>query len=102
MPELSRFQGMVIKMLFNVRPKIMVRIQRRFRIKQIYILTIYDEITKILETLNIYRSGKKTLPEEYFLSTRVGRILSGDCTNFPPPSYTLTSLYSSPRDFANP
>lgn len=64
----------LIKMLFNVRPKIMVRIQRRFRIKQIYILTIYDEITKILETLNIYRSGKKTLPEDYFLSTREEQI----------------------------
>jgi len=59
-----------IKNNFNIDIKIIVRIQKRFRVKKIYILEIYDDINNILETLNIYKDGKKILPEEYFLSTR--------------------------------
>lgn len=57
------------KELFNINLKIIVRNQKRFRVKQIYILEIKEKINDILETLNIYKDGKKTLPEEYFLET---------------------------------
>lgn len=57
-----------IKMCFNVKPKIIVRIQKRFRIKQIYILTLTDKISTILETLGIYKNNKKTDIEEYLLA----------------------------------
>lgn len=57
------------KELFNINLKIIVRNQKRFRVKQIYILEIKEKINDILETLNIYKDGKKILPEEYFLET---------------------------------
>lgn len=57
------------KELFNINLKIIVRNQKRFRVKQIYILEIKEKIADILETLNIYKDGKKTIPEDYFLET---------------------------------
>lgn len=58
------------KELFNINLKIIVRNQKRFRVKQIYILEIKEKVNTILETLNIYKDGKKILPEEYFLETK--------------------------------
>lgn len=60
----------LMKMCFNVRPNITLRIQKRFRVKQIYILEFTTNVMDILEKLNIYKNGKKTLPEEYFLETK--------------------------------
>ncbi len=58
-----------IKSNFGVNIKIIIRNQKRFRIKQIYILELSENVDEILETLNILKDGKKTQPEEYFLST---------------------------------
>lgn len=58
-----------IKNNFGINIKITVRIQKRFRVKQIYILEITEKIKDILETLNIYKNNKRILPEDYFLST---------------------------------
>ncbi len=55
---------------FGINIKITIRNQKRFRVKQIYILEISDKIDNILETLNINKEGKRTLPEEYFLNSR--------------------------------
>ena len=41
-----------IKEIFGIRPKITIRNQRRFRIKQIYILEIKEKVDYILEFLN--------------------------------------------------
>ena len=58
-----------IKTNFGINVKITVRKQKRFRVKQIYILDITEKVEDILETLNIYKNNRKNLPEEYFLST---------------------------------
>ena len=58
-----------IKSNFGVSVKIIIRNQKRFRVKQIYILEINEKIDDILETLNIIKNGKKTMPNEYFLDT---------------------------------
>lgn len=58
-----------IKSNFGIDIKIIIRIQKRFRVKQIYILEITEKIDSILETLNILKENKKILPEEYFLSS---------------------------------
>ena len=58
-----------IKTNFGINVKITVRNQKRFRVKQIYILDITEKVEDILETLNIYKNNRKNLPEEYFLST---------------------------------
>ena len=58
-----------IKSNFGVSVKIIIRNQKRFRVKQIYILEINEKIDDILESLNIIKNGKKTMPNEYFLDT---------------------------------
>lgn len=62
-----------IKSNFGINIKITVRIQKRFRVKQIYILEINEKVEDILESLNIWKDGKRTLPEEYFLNTHEER-----------------------------
>ena len=58
-----------IKHNFGVSIKITIRNQKRFRVKQLYILEIDDKVPDILEDLNILKDNKKTLPEEYFLNS---------------------------------
>ena len=58
-----------IKSNFGINVNIIIRNQKRFRVKQIYILEITEKVEDILETLNIIRDGKKTLPSEFFLET---------------------------------
>lgn len=56
--SVTRFIYKIIKETFSVSPKITVRIQKRFRIKQIYILEINEKVDFIKDTLNI---GNKPL-----------------------------------------
>ena len=63
-----------IKNNFGINIKIIVRIQKRFRVKQIYILEVSDKIEQILEALNIKRNGKSILPNESFIDTEEEKI----------------------------
>ncbi|MCM1053876.1 MAG: DNA-binding protein WhiA [Ruminococcus sp.] len=63
-----------IKEIFNIRPKIIIRNQKRFRIKQIYILEIKDKVDYIIKFLNIMDNKKKILPDEYFLTNNEEKI----------------------------
>ncbi len=63
-----------IKTNFGVNVKITIRNQKRFRVKQIYILEIYEKVDSILETLNIMKNNRKTLPEDFFLSSEEEKI----------------------------
>ena len=63
-----------LKELFNIRPKIIIRNQKRFRVKQIYILEISEKVDHILQFLCIKNGNKKILPEDYFFSTREEKI----------------------------
>lgn len=56
------------KEIFNIQPKIIIRNQKRFRVKQIYILEINDKVEYILKFLNIMENKKMILPNEYFLT----------------------------------
>ena len=56
----------LMKMCFQIRPQITVRVQRRFRVHQLYILVYNNKIMSVLERLNIYKDGHAILPEEYF------------------------------------
>lgn len=58
-----------IKSNFGINIKITIRNQKRFRVKQIYILEINEKINMILESLSILKNNKKILPEEYFLNS---------------------------------
>ena len=58
-----------LKYNYGINIKITIRIQRRFRVKQIYILEISEKVNLILESLNIKQNGKKILPNDYFVDT---------------------------------
>ncbi len=58
------------KELFNIQPKIIIRNQKRFRVKQIYILEINEKVEHILKVLNVMEDNKKVLPENYLFSTK--------------------------------
>lgn len=62
-----------IKCNFGISIKITIRIQKRFRVKQIYILEINEKVDEILESLNIFKNGKRILPEDYFLTSHEER-----------------------------
>lgn len=62
------------KEIFNIQPKIIIRNQKRFRVKQIYIIEINDRVDYILKYLNIKENNKKILPNEYFLPTKEEKI----------------------------
>ena len=57
-----------IKEVFSIQPKITVRNQKRFRVKQIYILEINEKVDYILKYLNVMENKKKILPNEFFLT----------------------------------
>ena len=63
-----------IKELFGIRPKITIRNQRRFRIKQIYILEIKEKVDYIIHFLNLMEGKKKILPNEFFLTNNEEKI----------------------------
>lgn len=63
-----------LKYNYGINIKITIRIQRRFRIKQIYILEVSERVELILESLNIKQNGKKILPNDYFLDTAEEKI----------------------------
>jgi len=67
--HVARVVYKTFKVIFGINPKINVRIQKRFRSKQIYILTINEKVDFILKKLNIVKDGNEILPEVYFLST---------------------------------
>ena len=66
--SVARYVYKILKNIFQVTPNIKVRIQRRFRVKQIYILSINENTLDLLEKLNIIKDSKIILPEEYFLN----------------------------------
>ena len=59
----------IFKRIFNINLKVQVRIQNRFKTKQIYILSTNEKIEFILEKLNIIKGNKIIEPEVYFLDT---------------------------------
>ena len=58
----------LMKKCFQIRPRMTVRIQNRFLVKQIYILT-YNNASEVLEKLNIVESNATVMPDAYMLAT---------------------------------
>lgn len=63
-----------LKELFNINIKIIIRNQKRFRVKQIYILEIKEKINYILESLYVYNHGKKTRANANYLEDNEEKI----------------------------
>ncbi len=55
-----------LKEIFGINIKIIIRNQKKLRIKQIYILEIKEKVNYILESLVIYENGKKIKANENY------------------------------------
>ena len=58
------------KTLFNISPHIVIRNQKRLRVKQIYILEIKENVLNILQTLNLVKNNQFVKIDKTFLSTQ--------------------------------
>lgn len=72
--SVARRVYMDLKELFNIPIKIIIRNQKRLRMKQIYILEVKDKIEDILKTLSISEKNKKIEMSKYELSERDEKI----------------------------
>ena len=63
-PKIARIMYNLISKEYLIRPQITIRIQKRFRTKQIYILSIKNGINKILEDCNIKIKNGKIINED--------------------------------------
>jgi len=86
------------KMVFNISPNITVRNQKRFRVKQIYILTIKDNLELIKKSLGL-NSPKITLAnsEEKALFLQGAFFAIGNVSNPQTSGYHLEYICSSQK-----
>ena len=63
-PKIARIMYSLINKEYLIRPQITIRIQKRFRTKQIYILSIKNGINKILVDCNIKIKNGKIINED--------------------------------------
>ena len=96
--SVSRFIYKIIKELFKVNPKVIVRVQKRFRIKQIYILEINEKVDFIINSL-----GLKSIPiidsDEEKISFLKGAFLGvGNVSNPKTSGYHLEYILGNEND----
>lgn len=89
-----------IKEIFNVTPKIIIRIQRRFKVKQIYILNIKDKVDIIKDSLKL---GSKidiemlATDEEKIAYLKGAFLAVGNISNPSTSGYHLEYIFSEER-----
>lgn len=99
--KLARLIFIFLKKIFNINAGIIVRNQKRFRIHQIYLLTITNKITEVLELLkvtdNIYDEG--FLSDEENIAFLLGTFLASGSINDPKKgSYHLEFILPTKKD----
>ncbi len=93
--SVTRYIYKLIKEFYNVRPQIVVRNQKRFRVKQIYIIIINDRIDYIKDLIN------NNLPdnnEEIIAYLKGAFLASGTVSNPSTSGYHLEFIASSLDD----
>ncbi len=95
-----------LKEIFGINIKIIIRNQKRFRIKQIYILEINTKVNYILESLYIYNNNRKIKVNENYFEAKEekvaylkGTFLTTGSVNDPSTSgYHLEFVFSTKTD----
>lgn len=85
-----------IKMVFNINPSVTIRNQKRFRVKQIYILTIKDKVDFIKKSLNLDMIESNLESDEEKIAYIQGAFLAiGNVSNPQTSGYHLEYICSS-------
>lgn len=95
-----------LKELFNINIKIIIRNQKRLRMKQIYILEIKEKIEEILLSLSIQKDGKKSSISENELMDRDEKIayirgtflVTGSISDPSTSGYHMEYVFTSKKD----
>ena len=96
--SVTRFIYKLLKESFGLSPKITVRIQKRFRIKQIYILTIYEKIEYIRDILNINSTPNLDSDEEKIAFLKGAFLGVGNVSNPKTSGYHLEFILTNEED----
>ena len=89
-----------IKEIFGINPKIIVRIQKRFKVKQIYILSIKEKIDIIKENINLVTKiqVQELVSDEEKVAFLRGTFLAvGNITNPSTSGYHLEFVFKKER-----
>ena len=96
--SVTRYIYKLLKENFGVLPKIKVRIQKRFRIKQIYILEIKEKVEYIKETLNLESSPLLDSDEEKISYLKGAFLGIGNVSNPKTSGYHLEFILNNIED----
>ncbi len=96
--SVTRFIYQIIKAIFNTTPKITVRIQKRFRVKQIYILDIVENIAYIKNSLNLNKVPTLDSDEEKIAYLKGAFLGIGNVSNPKTSGYHLEYILDKKKD----
>jgi len=96
--SVTRFIYKLLKETFGVSPKITIRIQKRFRIKQIYILEINEKVDNIKEILNIINTPILDSDEEKIAFLKGAFLGIGNVSNPKTSGYHLEFILNNEMD----
>ncbi len=94
----TRFIYKIIKENFEVMPKITVRVQKRFRVKQIYILEINDNVSYIKEVINLDKEPILPCDEEKIAFLKGAFLGVGNVSNPKTSGYHLEYILDKEKD----
>jgi len=96
--SVTRFIYKLLKENFGILPKIRVRIQKRFRVKQIYILEINDKVDYIKEVLNLKNNPLLDSDEEKMAFLKGTFLGVGNVSNPKTSGYHLEFILNKEKD----
>ncbi len=96
--SVTRFIYKIIKETFSITPKVTVRVQKRFRVKQIYILEINSQIDYIKEVININNLPSLDSDEEKYAFLKGAFLGVGNVSNPKTSGYHLEYILSNMED----
>lgn len=96
--SVTRFIYKLLKETFDISPKIIVRFQKRFRVKQIYILEVNEKIEFIKNTLNINNNPILDSDEERIAFLKGAFLGIGNVSNPKTSGYHLEFILDNEDD----
>ena len=96
--SVTRFIYKILKETFEIVPKITIRIQKRFRVKQIYILEINEKINYIKEVINIKNNPLLDSDEEKIAFLKGAFLGIGNVSNPKTSGYHLEFILNKEND----
>ena len=96
--SVTRFIYKLLKENFGVIPKIRVRVQKRFRVKQIYILEINDKVEYIKNVLNLNNVPILDADEEKMAYLKGAFLGVGNVSNPKTSGYHLEYILNNEKD----